>query len=355
MPRPLQLIRPLCLAAACLLAALAQAAGFATIEIPADREGPAIRGGVWTPCAAPAGDIELGRTTIQGVRDCPLPPGNAPLPLIVISHGYGGSFLGHHDTAQALADAGFVVAAISHSDDNFQIRGGPDDKISALATRTTDIQRLIDHMLQRWPFHDRIAVDRIGFYGFSRGGYTGLVLAGAKPDFEKLPPLPSSPCAKAPESEECGAMKKRFRELLATPLAHDDRIKAAVIADPLSTVFDAEGLRNVRIPIELWASAYGGDGVTPESVAAVRRNLPAAPEWHVTDKAGHFGFLAPCSAEQIQAKSEICRDAPGFDRAAFHKMFNAEVTAFFGAALRPRGSGAAEAEEPLGQRTASTQ
>lgn len=327
--RLLQLLRPLCLAAACLSAALAQAAGFATIEIPADQEGPAIRGGVWTPCAAPAGEIRLGPSTIQAVRDCPFPPGNAPLPLIVISHGYGGSFLGHRDTAQALADAGFIVAAISHSDDNFRIRGGPDDKISALATRTTDIKRLIDHMLQRWPSHDRIAADRIGFYGFSRGGYTGLVLAGAKPDFERLPPLPSSPCAKAPESEECGSMKQRFRQLLATPLAHDARIKAAVIADPLSTLFDAEGLRNVRIPIALWASAYGGDGVTPESVDAVRRNLPVAPEWHVAGKAGHFGFLAPCSSEQIQAKSEICRDASGFDRTAFHEAFNAEVTAFF--------------------------
>ncbi|RSZ37068.1 MULTISPECIES: dienelactone hydrolase [unclassified Variovorax] len=331
----MSLLRTLCLAAACLTATLAHAAGFSTIEIPADREGPAMQGAVWTPCAAPAGEIRLGRTTIQGVRDCPLPPG-AHLPLIVISHGYGGSFLGHHDTAQALADAGFIVAAISHSEDNFQIRGGPNDRISALATRTTDIKRLIDHMLQQWPAHDRIAADQIGFHGFSRGGYTGLVLAGARPDFERLPPLPSSPCARAPESAECGWMKQRFRDLLATPLTHDTRIKAAVIADPLSMLFDAQGLKNVTIPIELWASAYGGDGVTPENVAAVRRNLPVAPEWHVAEKSEHFGFLAPCSQAQIEAKVEICRDAPGFDRTAFHKAFNTEVAAFFNRHLAPK-------------------
>ena len=318
-----------------LAATFAQAAGFSTIEIPADREGPAIRGAVWTPCATPAGDIQLGRTTIRAVRDCPLAPG-AQLPLIVLSHGYGGSYLGHHDTAQALADAGFVVAAISHSSDNFQIRGGPDDKISALATRTTDIKRLIDHMLQQWPAHDRIAADRIGFYGFSRGGYTGLVLAGARPDFERLPPLPSSPCAKDLQSPACTLMRQRFQELLASPLAHDARIKVAVIADPLSTVFDAEGLKDVKTPILLWASAYGGDGVTPASVAAVRRNLPVAPEWRVAEKAQHFGFLAPCSPAQIEAKSEICRDAPGFDRTAFHATFNAEVTAFFNRHLAPK-------------------
>ncbi|KQX20510.1 alpha/beta hydrolase family protein [Variovorax sp. Root434] len=330
------LLRFLFLVVFCLSATLSQAAGVSTIEIPGGREGPAMQGAVWTPCATPAGEIRLGRSTIQGVRDCPLPPGSTRLPLVVISHGYGGSFLGHHDTAQALADAGFIVAAVSHSQDNFQLRGGPDDKIVALATRTTDIKRLIDHMLQKWPAHGRIAADRIGFYGFSRGGYTGLVLAGARPDFERLPPLPSSPCATEPEGKACEWMKQGFQELLATPLTRDARIKAAVIADPVSMLFDAQGLKNVAIPIELWASTYGGDGVTPESVAAVRRNLSVAPEWHVAEKAEHFGFLAPCSQAQLDAKIEICRDPPGFDRTAFHKAFNAEVTAFFNRHLAPQ-------------------
>ncbi|MGJ7606935.1 alpha/beta hydrolase family protein [Variovorax sp. LT1R20] len=321
------ILRLLFLAIFFLSATLAQAAGFRIVEIPATAEGPALRGAVWTPCASPAGEIRLERYVVVGVQDCPV--AGDRLPLIVLSHGYGGSFLGHHDTAQALADGGFVVAAISHSEDNYQIRGGPNDKVSALATRTTDIGRLIDYMLQQWPAHASLAADRIGFYGFSRGGYTGLVLAGARPDFERLPPRPGSPCATAPASPACAQMGQRFKELLAAPLAHDARIKAAVIADPLSMVFTAENLKNVTIPIQLWTSALGGDGVTPDSVAAVRRNLPATPDWHVADKAAHFGFLAPCSAPQLEAKAEICRDAPGFDRVAFHATFNAEVLRFF--------------------------
>jgi len=277
------LLRLLLLTLCCLAAPFAQAAGFTTIEVPADAQGPALHGAVWTPCATP------------DTKDCPV--AGAQLPLVVVSHGYGGSFRGHQDTAQALADAGFVVAAISHSSDNFQIRGGPNDRISALATRT-------------------------------RGGYTALVLGGAVPDFERLPPLPSSNCASAPTSPLCTLMQERFRELLATPLTHDARIKAAVIADPFSPIFDAQGLKNVTLPIQLWTSAYGGDGVTPESVAAVRRNLPSPPEWHVADKAAHFGFLPPCSTTQLAAKLEICNDEPGFDRAAFHVTFNAKVVEF---------------------------
>jgi len=311
----------------CLWVTLAQAAGFSFIEVPPDASGPALRGAVWSPCDVPTSKIVLDRLVIDGVKNCPV--SGAQLPLVVISHGYGGSLFGHRDTADALANVGFVVAAIDHSDDNYQIRGGPNDKISALATRPTDIKRLIDYMLEQWQAHATLAADKIGFYGFSRGGYTGLVLGGALPDFNRLPPLPSSPCVSTPESPPCGLVRQRFQELLTLPLVHDNRIGAAVIADPLSMVFDKEGLKSVTIPIQLWASAYGGDGVTPESVAEVRRNLPAIPDWRVADNATHFGFLVPCTSDMLRSGVEICSDRPGFDRVAFHTDFNAQVIAFF--------------------------
>ena len=72
---------------------------------------------VWTPCAEPAQEIKIGPYVLAGRRDCPIV--GDKLPLVVISHGHGGSFLGHHDLAEALADAGFVVAAINHPGDTF--------------------------------------------------------------------------------------------------------------------------------------------------------------------------------------------------------------------------------------------
>ena len=327
---PLALLRPL-VALACLATAIAHAAGFDTLEIPASAEGPALRTAVWTPCAKPAAEFQLGPYVLRGVRNCPvaIPSSSQALPLIVISHGYGGSALGHHGTAETLADAGFVVAAINHPGDNYEMRGRPAESIVALATRTADTRRLVDHMLQKWPGHAVVDKQRVGFYGFSRGGYTGLVLIGAQPDFSRLLSLAPSLCASTPEASACTAMQQRYNELLATPLVRDARIKAAVIADPLSMVFDAASLKNVKTPVQLWASEYGGDGVTPESVVAVRRNLPVMPDWHRADKAGHFGFLAPCTPALRASAPEICRDGPGFDRAAFHAGFNAEVAAFF--------------------------
>lgn len=318
------LSRLLSLAAFCLSATLAHAAGFATLEVPAGNDGPALRGAVWSPCSVPAGRITLAPLVIDGTRDCPI--SGEQLPLVVISHGSAGSFLNHHDTAAALADAGFVVAAINHPGDSFQdlSRRG---HLSVLATRPVDMRRLVDYMLGTWPGHARLDPGKIGIFGFSRGGYTGLAAVGAIPNWKLRMDL----CPPGSMIPLCGEIR---RNELPPPPVRDPRIKVAVIADPLS-VFDAEGLKQVGIPVQLWASARGGDGVTPESVAATRRALPAPPDWHVAANAAHFAFLAPCSPAMANMAPDLCLDGPGFDRAAFHTAFNAEVLAFFQRHLVP--------------------
>src|SRR3569623_631760 len=100
-------------AACCLGATLAQAAGIRFIDVPADASGHALAGVVWTPCATRAVPSETA--ALPGGGNCPVD--GKGLPLIVVSHGRRGSFLAHSDTAAALADAGFVVAAINHPGD----------------------------------------------------------------------------------------------------------------------------------------------------------------------------------------------------------------------------------------------
>lgn len=312
------LTRFITLAALCLSTTVAHAAGFSFIEVPPDESGPALRGAVWSPCAEPAGQISLDRLVIAGTKNCPT--SGTMLPLVVVSHGTGGSFLGHHDTAEALADAGFVVAAISHPGDNFQDLS-QQGHLSAFASRPVDMKRLIDYMLGVWPERARLAADQIGIFGFSRGGYTGLATIGAIPNFALRQDL----CRPSSLVPLCAEIRRN--EPQPKPV-RDARIKAAVIADPLS-VFDAEGLKQVTVPVQLWASNHGGDGVTPESVAAVRRNLPSPPNWHVAANAAHFAFLAPCSPEMESVMPDLCRDGPGFDRMAFHVAFNADVVSFF--------------------------
>jgi hypothetical protein len=39
--------------------------------------------------------------------------------------------------------------------------------------RPAHIKRLVDYMIGGWPDQARIDADKIGFFGFSRGGYAG--------------------------------------------------------------------------------------------------------------------------------------------------------------------------------------
>ncbi|HEY4066802.1 MAG TPA: prolyl oligopeptidase family serine peptidase, partial [Burkholderiaceae bacterium] len=271
--------------------------------------------------AAPT-EIKVGPFPMLATRDCPV--AGTKLPLIVISHGHQGSYLGHRDTAQVLADAGFVVAAISHPGDSAQdsSRSG---ELSVFVERPADIKRLVDHMLGAWGGAAVIDPDRIGLFGFSRGGYTGLVIAGAEPRFNAATRL----CAGAP-NPVCDAL----RAGRLGPLVHDPRIKAAVIADPLSIFFTPASFGAVRVPIQLWRSEHGGDGVTPDSVAEVAAELLVKPDFRTVPNAQHFAFLPPCPSEMARRARELCTDPPPFDRQAFHAEFNAQVLAFFQRSLR---------------------
>jgi predicted dienelactone hydrolase len=312
-----------------LAAASAQAAGLRLIDIPADVGGPEIKGAMWSPCAAPPGEITLGHITLPGVQDCPVV--GEKLPLVVISHGAGGDFANFHDLAETLADAGFVVAAIDHPGNSSSDMSRIGD-ISSLTERPEDIKRLIDFMTGVSVAASKIDPTRIGFFGFSRGGYTGLLLAGGIPDW-----VTAGRLCQEPPMRVCAQLHDADRQLVQ----HDPRIKAVVVADPsfrLGTLvfpFTPDSLAAIKVPVQLWASQYAGDGLFPEHVAAVDKMLPAGHEHHLVASAAHFTFML-CPPGLADRRAEMCTDAPGFDRAAFHKKFDAAVLAFFQAHLCKR-------------------
>ena len=309
----------------CLSATLAHGAGIRAIDILADADGPALIGAAWYPCSQPPAEVDFGKFGLPGVKDCPLPEGS--LPLIVFSHGRRGNFAGHHDTAAALADAGFVVAAINHPGDTVLDLSRTDD-LSIYVERPNDIKRLIDFMVGAPAFASSIDSERIGLFGFSRGGYTGLAVIGASPDWANA----TARCQQA-TSHVCEQI--RAKQFPGQPVP-DPRIKAAVIADPPTVFFTADSFGAVKIPVQLWASEYGGDGVPPHAADIVDKNLSSKHEYHVVPNSGHFAFLAPCPPALMAQLPQLCIDTGGFDRIAFHRQFNADVLAFFQAQLLNR-------------------
>ncbi|MCZ7449553.1 dienelactone hydrolase family protein [Agrobacterium rhizogenes] len=302
----------------------AMAAGLRLIDIPAANGKAAMRAAMWSPCAAAPTEVKIGPFLLSVVRDCPIPEGKYP--LVVISHGFGGTYFSHRDTAAALADAGFIVAALNHPGDN-ALEMKKAGELSALTGRPADVARLLDYLLEGFSEAGSIDAGQIGVFGFSRGGYTALVLAGGIPDFANA----GLPCPD-PQAPICAQMRQKTT--LPQHGGQDSRVKAVVAADPLNAFPGPGDLKAITIPVQLWSSEHGGDGVAPQDIVRLRDDLPVKPDYRLVEGAGHFSFIAPCPAEMAKAAPQICGDAAGFDRAEFHRGFNADVVSFFKASLR---------------------
>jgi predicted dienelactone hydrolase len=286
-----------------------------------DPKGSPIEVGVWYPTGA-APKLEAIEADQQMVARDAAVEGDR-LPLVVISHGHGGSYAGHLDTATALANAGFVVAALSHNGDSWRDPGNP----TAIWERPRQLKLLTDYMLGTWRDHGRIDANRVGAFGFSAGGMTVLAEAGGEPDLLTFP----DHCKAHPAFEDCQIVTQHPLPLdTGIVWTHDPRIKAVVAAAPaLGFAFGSKGLAAVQQPVQLWRAEDDQVLPHPYYAEAVRSALPKPPETHVVADAGHYDFLKPCSTELATRVPAICTSKPGFDRAAFHERFDRDIVAFF--------------------------
>jgi predicted dienelactone hydrolase len=249
---------------------------------------------------------------------------------VLISHGTGGSDASHYDTALALASEGFVVVALTHTGDNYQDQSYVGNE-KDLTDRPRQIDVVLTYMLKTWAQHGQVDAARIGMFGFSLGGFTTLVAAGAVPDISRMGQL----CSKHPTAPECVFIKQRHGDQLSPPnlkpvWVHDRQVKAAVVAAPAASyLFGPGSLSNVKIPIQLWRAANDTQVPDEWNTALLRAELPVPPEEHVVAGAAHYAFLPPCGEALAAQAPQICTDAPGFDRNTFHSQFNREIVAFF--------------------------
>lgn len=303
------------------------AAGFQH-GIAANPDGKPLEIGIWYPSKDAPKLTHFGPNTmtvaVNGAVD------GTALPLVVVSHGTGSSFLGHYDTAIALADAGYVVAAVTHTGDNYADKSRNVD----IMDRPPHISRVIDHMLSTWDGHASINATRVGMFGYSAGGFTTLVSIGGIADFSTIGPM----CSQYPADYACQLIAKPGRPVVVMPASSfkaDLRIKAAIVAAPaLGFSFAPDGLKNVKVPVQLWSAEYDTMVPTPRYAEAVRLALPTAPDYRVVHKAGHYDFMAPCSNALAGLAPAICKGDTGFDRVAFHQTFNAAAVDFFGKTLK---------------------
>jgi len=313
---------------------------------------------VWYPASADADEkpqrvgapdrppvFEAGMAA-QAAPMAAAPPGR--FPLLVMSHGTGGTALSLAWLGTALAARGYVVAAVNHPGNNaledYTVQG-----FTLWWLRAQDLSRVSDALLADATFGPRIDAGRIGALGFSLGGYTVMEIAGAITSRTLLQQVCAgnqvpTMCKGPPEFPD---LDVRAAELVQsdptflTALAgasqsyRDPRVRAVLaIAPALGPALTPPSLAAIAIPVALVAAT--DDAVVQADLNAkfIAANIPHAQLTLLPGGVGHYTFLDVCTPAGRDALAQLCVDAPGVDRAAVHDAVIALATGFFAAHLR---------------------
>ncbi len=122
---------------------------------------------------------------------------DAPQPLVLFSHGFGGCATQSRFLMEALADHGYWVFAVDHADASCGRPGGvgrpqqpfrdPDKWSDATyRDRAEDLRAVLEALHDDADYAGRIDFSRVALVGHSLGGYTVLGLGGAWPSW-RLP------------------------------------------------------------------------------------------------------------------------------------------------------------------------
>ena len=235
-------------------------------------------------------------------------------PLVVISHGTGGSHLLYRTLATHLARSGFVVVLPEHPGNNRN-----DNRLAGthtvLADRPRQVSLVIDWAYDHERFAESLLPERVAVVGHSLGGYTALAIAGGHP-------------GAAPHETPDG-------EARLIPVIPDPRVRAVVLLAPATPWFAWPGaLQDVHVPIQMW-TAEKDEATPPWHGEVVREGVRDSTlvEHHVVANAGHYSFLSPFPQAMTSPSFPPSQDPPGFDRQRFHGDLECEVEAFLRRAL----------------------
>ena len=268
-------------------------------------------------------------------------------PLILLSHGIGGSSYMMAWLGSSLASHGFIAAAVNHPGNNaledYTIPGA-----ILWGQRAHDLSALLDLLLADQTFGPRIDPKRVGTAGFSLGGLTVIELAGGIAELSRYQDFCKSPKADGmcnDTLEYPGLLAKATALAKSDPATQaalnesakshrDSRIRAIfAMAPAIGPAFDPDSLAKISIPTQIVAGAV--DNVVPVDSSAkfFAAHIPGA-QLTIFQAVGHYTFLATCAELGNRTQPKLCIDQAGILRDEIHAQTATMAYHFFDANLK---------------------
>ena len=310
---------------------------------------------VWYPAIVPDGTPErvlydevLGKSddkkrplipfTYAGraVRNAAPQYADGAFPLVIVSHGYVGSRLLLSYLTENLASKGYVVVAIDHTESTFRDANGFQ---STLLNRSKDDLFVLNEMAilgkTKGFLQGLVDANNTALIGYSMGGYGALNVVGAGYS-GKLDTFFSTMTGGSK------ALQARTTNNPDYKTSMDARIKAVVAFAPWGmqrNVWDAEGLKGVKVPIFFVAGSQDDVSGYEDGIKALYKGVVNADRYLLTyANARHNVAPNPPPAESMKAGlpfDEYYRYAePAWNERRINNINQHFVTAFLGIHLK---------------------
>lgn len=260
---------------------------------------------------------------IDAHLDAPLSPGRHP--VVLFSHGMGGTDRAQAWLASALAERGVITVSVNHPNSTW----GDFDMSEGVAhwTRAQDMSAALDALVDMPDFSGRLDMSRVMAAGFSYGGWTALSLGGATGNHAGI----VSTCMTYTDMEACGLllsdevnMQGLDSETWNASYA-DSRVTHVAAIDPGFVWGLTQSDIASLVPATL-VIGFGGDGDRMLATDFDRSGLSALLGDRRIERfnpAYHFSAMPVCTeaGEAILAEDNddpVCTDPEGSDREAIH-------------------------------------
>ncbi|MEL6639956.1 MAG: hypothetical protein AAFN63_01585 [Pseudomonadota bacterium] len=313
--------------ACCVSYAHADVAGLKINEVFMPHHGAASRVAVWYPSTSEQPPtLYANNPVFEGVEahlDAPLTLGRHP--VVLFSHGMGGTDRAQAWLASALAQRGVITVSVNHANSTW----GDFDMSKGVAhwTRAQDMSAALDALVDMPGFSGSLDMSRVMAAGFSYGGWTALSLGGATGNHAGI----VDACMTYTDMEACGLLLSEEVNMQGldpkvwNASYRDSRVTHIAAIDP-GFVWGLEDYDITNLVPKTLVIGFGGDGDRMLATDFDRSGLSALlgdRKIERFDPAYHFSAMPVCTeaGEAILAEEDddpVCTDPEGSNREAIH-------------------------------------